>query len=99
VVGIRRECRICSRCGSHSQIADVAERVVPGDFSAERRGIVDVEKTIDGEISLEDVIVTYRALVHSGAPIVEINAIRKHLSAVKGDGWHRRRIRRSKFHC
>ena len=43
-----------------------------------------VEKTIDGEISLEDVIVTYRALVHSGAPIVEINAIRKHLSAVKG---------------
>src|SRR5438445_4460451 len=43
-----------------------------------------VEKTIDGEISLEDVIVTSRALVHSGAPIVEINAIRKHLSAVKG---------------
>ena len=27
---------------------------------------------------------TYRSLVHSGAPIAEINAIRKHLSAVKG---------------
>ncbi|MFZ0318968.1 MAG: DUF4147 domain-containing protein [Candidatus Sulfotelmatobacter sp.] len=43
-----------------------------------------VEKTIDDEISLEDLIVTYRVLVHSGAPIAEINAIRKHLSAVKG---------------
>ncbi len=43
-----------------------------------------VEKPIDDEVSLEDSIVTYRALVHSGAPIAEINAIRKHLSAVKG---------------
>jgi len=33
---------------------------------------------------LSDVIATNRALVHSGAPIAEINAIRKHLSAVKG---------------
>ena len=36
------------------------------------------------EISLPDLVATYRALVHSGAPIAEINAIRKHLSAVKG---------------
>ena len=36
------------------------------------------------EISLPDLAATYRALVHSGAPIAEINAIRKHLSAVKG---------------
>ena len=43
-----------------------------------------VEKPIDDEISLDDLITTYRALVHSGAPIAEINAIRKHLSAVKG---------------
>jgi len=42
------------------------------------------EKPIDGEISLDDLIATYRALVHSGAPIAEINTIRKHLSAVKG---------------
>jgi glycerate 2-kinase len=43
-----------------------------------------VEKPIDDEITLDDLIATYRALVHSGAPIAEINAVRKHLSAVKG---------------
>src|SRR5260370_32491259 len=43
-----------------------------------------VEKAIDDEISLDDLIATYRPLVLSGAPIAEINAIRKHLSAVKG---------------
>src|SRR5579864_4097607 len=43
-----------------------------------------VEKPVDAEISLTDLIATYRALVLSGAPIAEINAIRKHLSAVKG---------------
>jgi glycerate 2-kinase len=43
-----------------------------------------VENPIDDEISLDDLMATYRALVHSGAPITEINAIRKHLSAVKG---------------
>jgi hydroxypyruvate reductase len=42
------------------------------------------EKPIDNEISLEDVVETYRVLVHSGAAIGEINAIRKHLSAIKG---------------
>ena len=43
-----------------------------------------VEQAIDPEISLQDLIQTYRVLVHSGAPIGEMNAIRKHLSAVKG---------------
>ncbi len=43
-----------------------------------------VEKPIDDEISLADLVTTYAALVHSGAPIAEINAIRKHLSAIKG---------------
>src|SRR5580698_9956411 len=47
-----------------------------------------VEKPVvslkDDEISLPDLAATYRALVHSGAPIADINAIRKHLSAVKG---------------
>jgi hydroxypyruvate reductase len=42
------------------------------------------EKPIDDEISLKDLIATYRVLVLSGAPIAEINAIRKHLSAIKG---------------
>ena len=43
-----------------------------------------VEKPIDDEISLDDLVATYHALVHSGAPIAEINTARKHLSAVKG---------------
>jgi len=47
-------------------------------------GSAIAEKPIDDEISLDDLIATYRALVLSGAPIAEINAVRKHLSAVKG---------------
>jgi hydroxypyruvate reductase len=43
-----------------------------------------VEKPIDDEISLADLTSTYEVLVLSGAPIAEINAIRKHLSSVKG---------------
>src|SRR5450432_1317172 len=43
-----------------------------------------LEKPIDEEISLADLVATYRALVLCGAPIAEINAVRKHLSAVKG---------------
>jgi glycerate 2-kinase len=47
-------------------------------------GSSTVEKPIDDEISLDDLIATYRVLVYSGANIVEMNAIRKHLSAIKG---------------
>jgi len=47
-------------------------------------GSAIVEKPISDTISLDDLIATYRALVHSGAPIAEINAVRKHLSATKG---------------
>jgi glycerate 2-kinase len=43
-----------------------------------------VEKPIDDQISLPDLIETYKVLVTSSAPIAEINAVRKHLSAVKG---------------
>lgn len=42
------------------------------------------EKPITSEITLADLVKTYKVLVHSGAPIAEINAIRKHLSALKG---------------
>jgi glycerate-2-kinase len=42
------------------------------------------EKAISPAITQEDVISTYQALVHSAAPIPEINAVRKHLSAIKG---------------
>ena len=52
-----------------------------GGSSIVEKPVVNLE---DNEISLDDLIATYRALVHSGAPIAEINAIRKHLSAVKG---------------
>lgn len=47
-------------------------------------GSAAAEKPIDDEISPDDLVETYRALVHSGAPIAEVNAIRKHLSAIKG---------------
>lgn len=47
-------------------------------------GSAMVEKPMDDEISLEDLIETNKILVASGAPVVEVNAIRKHLSAVKG---------------
>ena len=43
-----------------------------------------VEVPRQEEISVEDLAATYRALVLSGATISEINALRKHLSAVKG---------------
>lgn len=47
-------------------------------------GSAIVERSIFGQISLHDLISTYQALVNCGAPIAEINAVRKHLSAVKG---------------
>lgn len=47
-------------------------------------GSAAVEKPSSPSISLTDLAATYKALVLSGAPIGEINAIRKHLSAVKG---------------
>ncbi len=47
-------------------------------------GSAAVEKPVDSEITLPDLVATYKALVNSGAPISQINAIRKHLSAVKG---------------
>ena len=43
-----------------------------------------LEKPISEDISLDDLAATYGKLVLSGATIVEINALRKHLSAVKG---------------
>ena len=42
------------------------------------------ELPIDDEITLAELKTTYEELVLSGAPITSINAIRKHLSALKG---------------
>lgn len=47
-------------------------------------GSAAVECPIDTEMMLSDLVATYQTLVLSGAPIAQINAIRKHLSAVKG---------------
>jgi hydroxypyruvate reductase len=47
-------------------------------------GSATLERPIFSQISLDDLIATYAALVNCGAPIAEINAIRKHISAVKG---------------
>jgi glycerate 2-kinase len=43
-----------------------------------------VELPLDGRITLGDLQTLHRLLVHCGAPIDEMNAVRKHLSAVKG---------------
>src|SRR5690348_258028 len=43
-----------------------------------------VELPLDENVSLEDFVKLHHALVTCGAPIEDINAIRKHLSAVKG---------------
>lgn len=53
-------------------------------FMVSGGGSAVVEKPVYTGISLDDLTATYRALVLSGAPIAEINAVRKHLSAVKG---------------
>lgn len=39
---------------------------------------------LDAAISLEDTMVFHQALIASGAPITEVNVVRKHFSAVKG---------------
>lgn len=43
-----------------------------------------MELPLDASISLEDTVAFHRALVASGATIVEMNCVRKHFSAVKG---------------
>jgi hydroxypyruvate reductase len=43
-----------------------------------------MELPLDTSISLDDTVAFHRALVASGATIVEMNCVRKHFSAVKG---------------
>jgi hydroxypyruvate reductase len=43
-----------------------------------------MELPLEAAITLGDTIAFHRALVHSGAPIAEMNCVRKHFSAVKG---------------
>jgi len=83
---------IDSRGEGYFETAGCAERGIVVIFMISGGGSSIVEKPIDDEISLDDLIATYRALVLSGAPIAEINAIRKHLS-----GWKGGRLARAAF--
>jgi hydroxypyruvate reductase len=47
-------------------------------------GSAMVDQFLQPGISLDVMVATHKALVGSGAPIAAINAVRKHLSAVKG---------------
>jgi glycerate 2-kinase len=47
-------------------------------------GSAMVERFLEPGISVETLAATHKALVESGAPIAAMNAVRKHLSAVKG---------------
>jgi glycerate 2-kinase len=47
-------------------------------------GSAMVEQFLLPEVSLATMVASHKALVESGAPIAAINAVRKHLSAVKG---------------
>jgi len=42
------------------------------------------EKPKNSDLTLSDIVEINRVFVHSGAPIAEINAVRKHFSAIKG---------------
>ena len=47
-------------------------------------GSAMLEQFLQPELSLATIAATHKALVESGAPIAAMNAVRKHLSAVKG---------------
>ena len=43
-----------------------------------------IEKALDSSVTVEETAQFYRSLVHSGLPITQMNALRKHFSQVKG---------------
>jgi hydroxypyruvate reductase len=84
--------------GSHplpSQISvDAAEAVLKLLASCDDRCLVFflisggasamIEKALDVSVTVEETAQFYRSLVHSGLPITQMNALRKHFSQVKG---------------
>ena len=72
----------CRRC--NAQVAEYLNESSLMIYLISGGGSACAEKPMNNEISLDDLIRTYRALVLSGGTIGEINAIRKHLSAIKG---------------
>lgn len=70
-------CRIISAV-EETTAQDLVIFLVSGGASAM------VELPLDARVTVEETAAFYRALVHSGLNIVEMNTLRKHLSAVKG---------------
>jgi glycerate 2-kinase len=70
-----------------ADILETLRSLTDGDlviFLVSGGGSAMVEQFLLPGVSLEVVAATHKALVESGAPIAAINAVRKHLSAVKG---------------
>src|SRR6202789_1681935 len=90
--------RLLMYCGGHpspndasvaaaSDILQTLGSLTEGDlvvFFVSGGGSAMVEQFLQPGISLDVMAATHKALVESGAPIAAINAVRKHLSAVKG---------------
>jgi glycerate 2-kinase len=72
-----------SACRAMSLLRDTTSRDFVF-FLISGGGSAMFELPLDPDISLEETRVLYQALVGSGATIAEINAVRKHFSAVKG---------------
>jgi hydroxypyruvate reductase len=84
--------------GSHplpSQISvDAAEAVLKLLGSCDNRSLAlflisggasaMIEKALESTVTVEETAQFYRSLVHSGLPIAQMNALRKHFSQVKG---------------
>ena len=93
-----RSRRLCYRRGGHpfpdtgslaaaEEILETLTSLSTQDlvvFLVSGGGSALVERYIEGETTLEAIVATHKALVQCGAPIAAMNAVRKHLSAVKG---------------
>lgn len=68
------------------ELMDLADSIPDGAtvFFLMSGGASALMELPDGRISLDDIRITYDAILKSGASIHEMNLIRKHLSAVKG---------------
>jgi hydroxypyruvate reductase len=77
-------------CTAHSNSSrdDSAQNFTPDEtlciFLLSGGASAMMELPLDAAIPLDDTVAFHRALVHSGASIVEMNCVRKHFSAVKG---------------
>jgi glycerate 2-kinase len=85
-------------CGGHP-LPNAASMEAAGDVLRTLEGLTEldlvvflvsgggsamIERFLEPTVGVEVVAATHKALVESGAPIAEINVVRKHLSSVKG---------------